>query len=298
MRRPASCTATSGSTTRYSIRTEPRILAVLDWELSTLGHPLVDLAYLCMRYHLSAEQFRGLGGLDCGGARGFRARPSAWRTTAGGAAAHRWRRRSGRITWRSTCSAWPGFCKACWRAPSRAMPRAPRRWRRAAARGRWRSRPGRWCSDLRRVVKSRSTEHGFLAQRQGPPPAGAAAALHGRPRLSGGAAASTRRWNKTAAPAIPGRPTTVIEELKRKAKAEDLWNLFLPHSEHGAGLSRISNTRPCAKSWDARISRPKPSIAPPPTRATWKCWPAMRRPSSRSAGSCRCSRAGSARPSP
>lgn len=44
--------------------TEPRILAVLDWELSTLGHPLVDLAYLCMRYHLSAEQFRGLDGLD------------------------------------------------------------------------------------------------------------------------------------------------------------------------------------------------------------------------------------------
>jgi aminoglycoside phosphotransferase (APT) family kinase protein len=44
---------------------EPRILAVLDWELSTLGHPLVDLAYLCMRYHLSAEQFRGLAGLDC-----------------------------------------------------------------------------------------------------------------------------------------------------------------------------------------------------------------------------------------
>lgn len=43
---------------------EPRILAVLDWELSTLGHPLVDLAYLCMRYHLSAEEFRGLGGLD------------------------------------------------------------------------------------------------------------------------------------------------------------------------------------------------------------------------------------------
>jgi aminoglycoside phosphotransferase (APT) family kinase protein len=43
---------------------EPRILAVLDWELSTLGHPLVDLAYLCMRYHLSAELFLGLRGLD------------------------------------------------------------------------------------------------------------------------------------------------------------------------------------------------------------------------------------------
>lgn len=43
---------------------EPKILAVLDWELSTLGHPLVDLAYLCMRYHLSADQFLGLAGLD------------------------------------------------------------------------------------------------------------------------------------------------------------------------------------------------------------------------------------------
>jgi aminoglycoside phosphotransferase (APT) family kinase protein len=43
---------------------QPRILAVLDWELSTLGNPLVDLAYLCMRYHLSVEEFRGLAGLD------------------------------------------------------------------------------------------------------------------------------------------------------------------------------------------------------------------------------------------
>ena len=44
--------------------TEPKILAVIDWELSTLGHPLVDLAYLCMRYHLSAGEFRGLAALD------------------------------------------------------------------------------------------------------------------------------------------------------------------------------------------------------------------------------------------
>src|SRR3546814_19960659 len=32
--------------------TEPRIVAVLDWELSTLGHPLADFAYNAMMYHI------------------------------------------------------------------------------------------------------------------------------------------------------------------------------------------------------------------------------------------------------
>ena len=43
---------------------EPRILAVIDWELSTIGNPLVDFAYLCMRHHLPACDFHGLAGLD------------------------------------------------------------------------------------------------------------------------------------------------------------------------------------------------------------------------------------------
>jgi aminoglycoside phosphotransferase (APT) family kinase protein len=43
---------------------EPRILAVLDWELSTLGHPLADFAYHCMYWRLTPAEFRGLGGLD------------------------------------------------------------------------------------------------------------------------------------------------------------------------------------------------------------------------------------------
>ncbi len=44
--------------------TEPRVLAVLDWELSTLGHPLSDFAYQVMAWRLAPEEFRGLKGCD------------------------------------------------------------------------------------------------------------------------------------------------------------------------------------------------------------------------------------------
>lgn len=44
--------------------TEPKVLAVLDWELSTLGHPLADFAYHAMMYRMPAEIVAGLAGVD------------------------------------------------------------------------------------------------------------------------------------------------------------------------------------------------------------------------------------------
>lgn len=43
---------------------QTRIIAVLDWELSTLGHPLADFSYHCMAWHIPPGSFRGIAGLD------------------------------------------------------------------------------------------------------------------------------------------------------------------------------------------------------------------------------------------
>ena len=43
---------------------ESKVMAVLDWELSTIGHPLADFSYHCMAWHIPPGTFRGIGGLD------------------------------------------------------------------------------------------------------------------------------------------------------------------------------------------------------------------------------------------
>lgn len=44
--------------------TEPRVVAILDWELSTLGHPLADLGFVVMPWHSAPDEYGGILGLD------------------------------------------------------------------------------------------------------------------------------------------------------------------------------------------------------------------------------------------
>ena len=62
--------------------TQPRIAAVLDWELSTLGDPIADFAYHMMTWRLKPTLFRGLAGVDFSALgilqRTGRTRPERW----------------------------------------------------------------------------------------------------------------------------------------------------------------------------------------------------------------------------
>ena len=260
------------------------VLAVLDWELSTLGHPLADFAYHCMslacrpgavprhRRHSISSRAR------------HPRRSSS--TSQRYCAAHRPRRFIGDWNFYLAYNMFriagilQGIMK---RVVDGTAASAQCRSTPAGAHSPWpkwlgRGRAYRWqkvqLTDTRRASDEVLHEFSRLHRERIQATRDEKAAARVRRSWTSTSTRTRRafatRSRTTARTVTPGSRSELIEDLKPKARDAGLWNLFLPESERGAGLTNLEYAPLCEIMGRVGLGRRRCSIAPRPTRATWK----------------------------
>ncbi|XP_054952153.1 acyl-CoA dehydrogenase family member 10 isoform X3 [Pan paniscus] len=209
---------------------EPEVLAVLDWELSTLGDPLADVAYSCLAHYL----------------------PSSFPVLRGQASST-YAEQTGKLTEFVSNLAWDFAVKEGFRV-FKEMPftnpltRSYHTW--ARPQSQWCPTGSRSYSSVPEASPAHTSRGGLVISPESLSPP--VRELYHRlkhfmeqrvypaePELQSHQA-SAARWS----------PSSLIEDLKEKAKAEGLWNLFLPleadpEKKYGAGLTNVEYAHLC-----------------------------------------------------